>query len=30
MKPLLTLSNLYLNEERWQEAVLAIEKMEDQ
>ena len=26
---LLTLSNLYLNEERWQEAVLAIEKMED-
>jgi len=25
----LTLSNLYLNEERWQEAVLAIEKMED-
>ncbi|WP_461203621.1 tetratricopeptide repeat protein [Enterococcus sp. N342-3-1-2] len=26
---LLTLSNLYLNEERWQEAVLTIEKMED-
>jgi hypothetical protein len=23
------LSNLYLNEERWQEAVFAIEKMED-
>ncbi|EPH61104.1 tetratricopeptide repeat protein [Enterococcus entomosocium] len=26
---LLTLSNLYLNEERWQEAILAIERMED-
>jgi tetratricopeptide (TPR) repeat protein len=26
---LLTLSNLYLNEARWQEAILAIERMED-